>query len=306
MTNATATRAIEREVFINAAPEIVWRYFTDPDRMVKWMAREASLDPRPGGGFLLDYNGFDRARGTFVAVEPHTRIVFTWGWESLADQTPPGASTVEVTLTRDGAGTLLHLVHSGLAAHEAESHGQGWDLFLPFLVDAAAGGVGQPAATPLTGPERFASILNARLCSLRYALESMAPAKWDARCNDTGWSVRATAAHAVSHLALVDFAARTAAGERGPQADFTPEALSEYGQQSAIANANVTVEQVLQTLLSEGPAAVERLKAIDAETLGNAQPMAFANGEFVSAAAIIESALLSDIADHLADIAAAS
>ena len=89
MTNATATRAIEREVFINAAPEIVWRYFTDPDRMVKWMAREATLDPRPGGGFLLDYNGFDRARGTFVAVEPHTRIVFTWAI-SISIASAPG------------------------------------------------------------------------------------------------------------------------------------------------------------------------------------------------------------------------
>ena len=40
-----------------------------------------------------------RARGTFVELVPHSRIVFTFGWEGDDQPVPPGSSTVEVTLT---------------------------------------------------------------------------------------------------------------------------------------------------------------------------------------------------------------
>ena len=79
------------------------------------------------------------ARGEFVSVEPPTRVVFTWGWEGEGNPIPPGASTVEVTLTPDGDGTVLRLVHRDLPLEAQGAHADGWDHFLPRLVEAAAG-----------------------------------------------------------------------------------------------------------------------------------------------------------------------
>lgn len=129
--------AIEREVRIAARPDTVFAYFTDPARMVRWMGTTVDLDPRPGGMLRIDYNGTDIVRGAFVEVDAPRRIVFTWGWEMPGDPVPPGASTVEVTLTPDGDDTIVRLVHHGLPSSAVGGHTQGWDQFLPTLLAAA-------------------------------------------------------------------------------------------------------------------------------------------------------------------------
>jgi uncharacterized protein YndB with AHSA1/START domain len=139
-STTVAEGVVEREVRIAARPETVFAYWTDPARMARWMGRHVTLDPRPGGAYRVDYNGSDIASGTFVEVDPPSRIVLTWGWEAPGDPTPPGASTVEVTLVPDGAGTIVRLRHSGLPSEAVEGHAQGWDQFLPSLVEAAVGG----------------------------------------------------------------------------------------------------------------------------------------------------------------------
>ena len=62
MTEA-AGGVIERELHIDAPPEIVFGFFTDPDRMARWMGRTITLDPSPGGAYRIDYNGSDVASG---------------------------------------------------------------------------------------------------------------------------------------------------------------------------------------------------------------------------------------------------
>lgn len=134
----TQPGVIERELHIAARPETVFRFFVDPEWMVRWMGRTAELDPTPGGRFRIDYNGSDIAVGSYLAVEPPTRVVFSWGWQAAGDATPPGASTVEVTLAAEGdRGTRLRLRHTELADAAVEGHAQGWDQFLPSLVSAA-------------------------------------------------------------------------------------------------------------------------------------------------------------------------
>ena len=134
-----ADAVIEREVRIAARPETVFAFWTEPDRIVEWMGRTATFEPRRGGAFRLDYNGTDIARGEILEIDPPRRLVLTWGWEAPGDATPPGASRVEVTLTPDGEGTLLRLRHTGLAAEAVAGHAVGWDQFLPSLVSVAAG-----------------------------------------------------------------------------------------------------------------------------------------------------------------------
>ncbi len=135
-----ADSVIERELRIAARAATVFGFWTDPASMAQWMGRDIRLDPRPGGEFRIDYNGSDIASGTFLEVEPPSRIVLTWGWEAPGDSTPPGSSTVEVTLIADGDDTILRLRHSGLVGDAVTSHAVGWDQFLPGLAEVAKAG----------------------------------------------------------------------------------------------------------------------------------------------------------------------
>ena len=138
------------EIRISAPPEAVFAFFVDPDKMVRWMGSRVDVDPRPGGIYALDINPQARARGTFVEVVPPSRVVFTFGWD--ADQgVPPGSSTVEVTLTPDGDGTHVRLVHRGLMTAEMrEQHRDGWQHYLSRLAVVARGG--DPGPDPNTNP----------------------------------------------------------------------------------------------------------------------------------------------------------
>jgi uncharacterized protein YndB with AHSA1/START domain len=49
MPEATETETIVSEIQIDASPETVFAFFTEPDKLTRWLATEATLDPRPGG-----------------------------------------------------------------------------------------------------------------------------------------------------------------------------------------------------------------------------------------------------------------
>jgi uncharacterized protein YndB with AHSA1/START domain len=127
---------LERELYIAARPETIFPFFTDPAKMIRWMGKQATLDPRPGGMCRIDINGYV-TRGEYLEIVPNSRVVFTWGWENEGSTPRPGESTVEISLIPDGQGTLLRLRHLGLNAEERTNHGLGWDQFLPGVVAAA-------------------------------------------------------------------------------------------------------------------------------------------------------------------------
>lgn len=140
---------VERRVRIEARPEVVFSYFVDPVKMLEWKGVEAELDPQPGGIYRVNVTGREVARGEYQEVTPHSRVVFSWGWEGN-DQVPPGSSTVEVTLTPDGTGTLLVLRHGNLPEAAGAGHAEGWDHYLPRLAIRAGGG--DPGVDPWTQP----------------------------------------------------------------------------------------------------------------------------------------------------------
>jgi uncharacterized protein YndB with AHSA1/START domain len=140
---------VDREVRIAARPEIVFAFFIDPEKMVRWKGVRATLESKPGGVYRVVLNEKAVATGEYVEITPFTRVVFTWGWEGHP-VVPPGASIVEVDLEPDGEGTLLRLTHRGLpTVEEAKSHASGWDHFLPRLAVAAAGGDPGPDSNAL-------------------------------------------------------------------------------------------------------------------------------------------------------------
>ena len=131
---------IVSEVRIEASPETIFPFFTDPAKLVLWKGITAELDPRPGSRYRCDLNGTDVTLGEYVVIDPPRRIVFTWGWESAGSPVPPGSSTVEITLSPDGAATLLRLTHRDLPEAVRGEHRQGWDHYLARLAIAATGG----------------------------------------------------------------------------------------------------------------------------------------------------------------------
>jgi len=140
---------IEQEIRVAAPPEAVFPYFTDPDKMRRWKGVDHKVDPVPGGIYRVDMNGRDIVHGEYLEVSPPHRVRFTWGWEAGGAPLPPGASTVEITLTPDGDGTIVRLVHSGLPAEAIEPHAAGWRHYLARLATAGAGGDPGPDPGPM-------------------------------------------------------------------------------------------------------------------------------------------------------------
>ena len=94
---------VDREVRIAARPEIVFAFFTDPERMVRWKGVQATLESKPGGVYRVVLNDQAVATGEYVEITPFTRVVFTWGWEGHPI-VPPGTSVVEVDRNRTARG----------------------------------------------------------------------------------------------------------------------------------------------------------------------------------------------------------
>jgi uncharacterized protein YndB with AHSA1/START domain len=144
--------AIQRETRVHARAETIFALLTDPAKYVRWKGALASLDPRPGGIYRVQFNSRDIVRGTYVEVVPNQRLVFTWGWEG-GGPVPPGSSTVEITLTPDGDHTLVRVVHRDLPDDVRDAHTQGWDLYLSRLAIAADGK--DPGPDPNATPRKM-------------------------------------------------------------------------------------------------------------------------------------------------------
>jgi uncharacterized protein YndB with AHSA1/START domain len=137
---AGTSHVIECEIRIDASPETVFEFFTDPVKAVQWMGEAATLDPRPGGVYRVRMANQWTVLGEYVEVDPPRRVVFTWGWEDGVEETAPGASTVEITLTPDGDATVVHLIHRDLPSEQSiAAHRGGWEKFLPQLAAVASG-----------------------------------------------------------------------------------------------------------------------------------------------------------------------
>jgi uncharacterized protein YndB with AHSA1/START domain len=140
-----AAEPLTASVHIEAQPELVFAYFTDPEAIVRWMGDYALLDPTPGGEFAVDINGVP-VRGRYVEVQAPHRLLISWG-HAGSERLPPGASTVEVRFTPVAGGTDVEVIHRGLPEPEAAGHARGWRHFLDRLAVAGAGD--DPGPDPL-------------------------------------------------------------------------------------------------------------------------------------------------------------
>ena len=137
--NRPQTTTIEREIFIEATPEVVFDVISQPEHMQQWFPDEADYELVEGATGTIRF-GDPEAGGaiepfTVVEVSYPTRFAFRW-------IQPPGL-LVTFTLASARGGTLLTLVESGFhemgwddATIEATyaDHVAGWDELLPRVV----------------------------------------------------------------------------------------------------------------------------------------------------------------------------
>ena len=136
----TEPLVVRREIQVAAPPSTVFAFLTDPEKILRWMGTEATVDPHPGGIYLVNVGGKNVARGSFTEVIPVHRLAYSFGWEGR-ENVPPGSSLIEIDLLDRDGGTLLRMAHSGLPdAQECASHEEGWTHYLERLGVAAAGG----------------------------------------------------------------------------------------------------------------------------------------------------------------------
>ena len=129
-----------REIMIDATPETIWPFLTEPDKHVEWNGTVADIDPRPGGVYRVLIGGQFQSAGEYVEVVPNEKVVFTFGWEQTSHPIPPGSTTIEITLHPEGDKTRVRLVHRGLPDDAVTDHGKGWEHYLARLAVAATGG----------------------------------------------------------------------------------------------------------------------------------------------------------------------
>lgn len=139
--------SIEREIFIDATPEIVFEVITSPEHIREWW-NGAETDVSPTSGAVAEIAwGKGTAdphidEMTVVDVDPSHLFSFRWVYDGAAAATPGNSLLVTFELEPSGTGTLLRLTESGfrekdweLAVLEAAyaDHVNGWDVFVPSL-----------------------------------------------------------------------------------------------------------------------------------------------------------------------------
>jgi len=119
---------IELKIEIAAPPEIVFRYFSDPQRYRSWMGEASSIDPKRGGTLTVVFGGGPTATGEILEWVPNERVVFNWGHGGL------DLSQVTISLQRRERGTLVTLRHTGLRSEmERAGTAGGWRYYLSQL-----------------------------------------------------------------------------------------------------------------------------------------------------------------------------
>ncbi|KAB1912513.1 SRPBCC family protein [Micromonospora sp. AMSO31t] len=142
---------IEREIYVEASPEIVFEVVSSPDHLSQWWPDDARYDPTPGSTGEIVFGDRD-AGGTavpFTVVDARPPRTFSFRWTHPAGEMAAEGNSLLVTfdLTPSGRGTLLRMTETGfrelgweLAVLEQQyrEHVTGWDFFLPRLAPYAA------------------------------------------------------------------------------------------------------------------------------------------------------------------------
>lgn len=144
--------AIEREIHVEAAPEVVFGVVSSPEHLREWWPDEAEFSAGPGGSGRIGFGDFSQGGGrwvrfTVVDAVPPRLFSFRWTHEEGETAAEDNSMLVVFELEPAGGGTRLRMTESGFrergwdeakVAAEYADHANGWDFFLPRLPVYAA------------------------------------------------------------------------------------------------------------------------------------------------------------------------
>lgn len=148
--------SIEREIHVDASPEVVFEVVSRPEHIRAWWPDDARFDPVPGAPGELYWTNAKTGKTTAVAftvveVDPPLRFSFRWCFT----EPDRGGNALLVTfdLMPDGGGTRVRMSETGfremgwdaaVLEEEHSKHANSWDRFIPRLAAYAA----RPMPTP--------------------------------------------------------------------------------------------------------------------------------------------------------------
>jgi uncharacterized protein YndB with AHSA1/START domain len=119
-------KIIKREILIDAPVAKVWEHITDSNKIAGWLMPN-DFEPKLGKEFALDCNEQGKISCVVKEIVPFQKLVY--GFKSKVTKVE---TLVTITLTKEGRGTRLTLVHSGWDALPpgeqgiADLFGDGW------------------------------------------------------------------------------------------------------------------------------------------------------------------------------------
>ncbi len=144
--------SIEREIHVEASPDVVFEVVTSPEHLRQWWPDDAVVDPTPGAVGELVFG--DRASPdaqipqiTVVDAEPPRLFSFRWVYPEDEAAAPGNSLLVTFELVASDGGTLVRMTETGFrekgweaAVLEAQylDHSAGWDHFIPRLGEYVA------------------------------------------------------------------------------------------------------------------------------------------------------------------------
>lgn len=143
--------SIEREIHVDASPEIVFEVVSRPEHLSQWWPDEAEIDPTIGAeGHIVFYQGGSEKKSvsvTVIDVQPPHRFSFRWDYEAGAVPGPGDSMLVTFDLEPSGEGTRVRMTETGFRERGWEAavleqsyqdHVQGWNYFIPRLGEYVA------------------------------------------------------------------------------------------------------------------------------------------------------------------------
>jgi uncharacterized protein YndB with AHSA1/START domain len=147
---------VEREILIEATPQVVWGVITEPEQISRWFSDDADIEGRAGADGTLTWKpggrGGEKEVDLVVPIrvvdaEPFRRFSFRWNHPDGAIPDESNSALVEFSLIEEAGGTRLKVVESGIdlvtddetsRSRYIEEHGHGWGKHFGELRDYVA------------------------------------------------------------------------------------------------------------------------------------------------------------------------